>query len=222
MSKFYVWHGEGECNNDASSLFEAKSILALLVADGHRDVYITNDDTDVVYDTREINLSVKAVYKSSIRDGDKLKEALRVACMQTVEAFFKDAAEELVVAQVSSSAAKVVIEMDGGLINQTFSSVPIEIAILDEDTEGADEDDVSTVCGQEVYVRIENPEIDAHHVSNVFSQIGNLEAISDRIKIGYQLSGQQPSDVQYAIDRLMTECKDLFEKEEAAYKFLVE
>lgn len=46
----------------------------------------------------------------------------------------------------------VVIELRGGLISLVRSDRPVHVVILDEDTEGGDPENISTVNGEEVYV----------------------------------------------------------------------
>lgn len=46
----------------------------------------------------------------------------------------------------------VVMKINGGVINETLSTKPVRVIVLDEDTEGADEDRIAEVQGEEVYV----------------------------------------------------------------------
>lgn len=48
---YYVWHDEGCCDNSTHDLDEARRIKQALLADGHGDAYITDDDHNVVDDT---------------------------------------------------------------------------------------------------------------------------------------------------------------------------
>ncbi|VVE17780.1 MULTISPECIES: hypothetical protein [Pandoraea] len=48
--EYYVWHGEGECDNKTHDLREALHIRTDLIADGHKSVYITDNHDDEVDD----------------------------------------------------------------------------------------------------------------------------------------------------------------------------
>ncbi len=73
-----------------------------------------------------------------------------------------------------------VIEINGGLVNCIRSSVPMQVVLLDEDTEGGDEDSIHEVNGESVYVHnavLHNDAepgfsgVDRGFVENVLSQI---------------------------------------------------
>lgn len=51
-----------------------------------------------------------------------------------------------------TNQAIVVLHVNGGVVNRVQSNVPVRVIILDEDTDGADEDDLSEIQGDEVYV----------------------------------------------------------------------
>lgn len=42
-------------------------------------------------------------------------------------------------------AVKIVITLDGGLVNRVLSTEPVEVAIVDYDIEGADQEDLTSV-----------------------------------------------------------------------------
>lgn len=45
---YYIWHDEGCCDNREERLYEARRVQTALMADGHRDVYITDEYHNVV------------------------------------------------------------------------------------------------------------------------------------------------------------------------------
>lgn len=47
---YYVWHGEGECDNKTDDLREALHIRTDLIADGHKPVYLIDSHNDEVDD----------------------------------------------------------------------------------------------------------------------------------------------------------------------------
>ncbi len=47
---YYVWHGEGECDNKTDDLREALHIRTDLIADGHKPVYIIDSHNDEIDD----------------------------------------------------------------------------------------------------------------------------------------------------------------------------
>lgn len=67
-----------------------------------------------------------------------------------------------------SGTPRVAIDLDGGLVQQVFSTVPIEVAIVDYDTDGADPAELTEFDGDHCFPRVENAEIDAHAVSGRF------------------------------------------------------
>lgn len=48
---YYIWHDEGCCDNKEKNLDEARRVQAILVAEGHSDVYIADEDHNVVQST---------------------------------------------------------------------------------------------------------------------------------------------------------------------------
>ena len=48
---YYVWHDEGCCDNKTNDLEEARLIERELLDAGREDVYITNEDQEVVDET---------------------------------------------------------------------------------------------------------------------------------------------------------------------------
>jgi hypothetical protein len=53
---FYIWHGEGQCDNKENDLAEARRIKQELIADGHSDAYITDEDNRVIADPVKMQL----------------------------------------------------------------------------------------------------------------------------------------------------------------------
>ncbi len=76
---------------------------------------------------------------------------------------------------------RVVIEMEGGLIQNITSNVKTEILVLDADTEGGDEDKIREIANwdgskEEVYSRgIEEPEVLPEYVDFYFNQYAKEE-----------------------------------------------
>ncbi len=71
---------------------------------------------------------------------------------------------------------RIVIEMEGGLIQNITANVKAEILVLDADTEGGDEDKIREIANwdgskEEIYSRgIEEPEILRQYVDFYFNQ----------------------------------------------------
>ena len=83
-----------------------------------------------------------------------------------------------------SSMPTIVIEMNGGSIKYVRSSMPVRVVMLDEDTEGGDEDHIHKINGEKVFlsdyvlshdnrVLDGNDGIDADYVEDVIAQIDN-------------------------------------------------
>lgn len=68
---------------------------------------------------------------------------------------------------------KVVIEMQGGLIQQVISNEPVEVIILDRDDANPGEDQVSTVLNGDAYVMVHTAEIDKELVQTVSKEINS-------------------------------------------------
>ncbi len=71
---------------------------------------------------------------------------------------------------------RIVIEMEGGLIQDITANVKTEVLVLDGDTEGGDEDKIREIANwdrskEEVYSNgIEEPEVLAEYVDFYFNQ----------------------------------------------------
>lgn len=48
---FYVWHDDGLCDDKTEDIEDARRIEKELLDDGHKDVYITDDDNNVIDET---------------------------------------------------------------------------------------------------------------------------------------------------------------------------
>lgn len=69
----------------------------------------------------------------------------------------------------------VIVNMDGGLIQDMSASQPVRLIVLDADTEGTT-DDLSNIDGEEVIVVDHNPvQIDADYVLAVVGQVASAE-----------------------------------------------
>lgn len=54
--------------------------------------------------------------------------------------------------QPEASLPVIVIQINGGLVNAVLATQPVRVVILDEDTEGGEDERIATVDGQDVYV----------------------------------------------------------------------
>jgi hypothetical protein len=69
---------------------------------------------------------------------------------------------------------KMVVFIDGGLVEQVISNWPVEMVVVDYDIECLDEDEIIKVMGEEMYVyrSIEGAEVNTDMVRQVFKDIG--------------------------------------------------
>ena len=80
-----------------------------------------------------------------------------------------------------SPSPRIVIQMEGGLIQNITANVKAEVLILDADTEGGDEDAIREVTKwdgskEEVYSRgIDEPEVIPEYVDFYFNQFAQEE-----------------------------------------------
>jgi len=70
-------------------------------------------------------------------------------------------------AAVTSASPVVVVEMEGGVIQDTTANSPVRVIVLDRDTDEADLDGVIEFQGHEVYVNDIEPELDEAFVDEV-------------------------------------------------------
>lgn len=76
----------------------------------------------------------------------------------------------------SMQCPNVVMEINGGVINEVRSDRPVSLIVLDEDIEGADQDGIVRVNGSDWYLRrisVDQPEAALHH-SYVSAVLGEL------------------------------------------------
>jgi hypothetical protein len=68
---------------------------------------------------------------------------------------------------------RLVVFIEGGLVSQVLSSEHIEVVIVDNDLEGLDNDEISIVLGDEVYIYpcLKASEVNAVAVQKVFSNV---------------------------------------------------
>ncbi len=88
----------------------------------------------------------------------------------------REAREALRKAIEESLSPRIVIEMEGGLIQEITANMKTEVLVLDADTEGGDEDRIREIANwdgsrEEVYSRgIEEPEVLPEYVDFYFNQ----------------------------------------------------
>lgn len=75
-----------------------------------------------------------------------------------------------------ASAATVVIEMDDGLINVIRADQATRVITLDSDLEGADEDYIDEIDGNEVYWCDHFVQVEPERVRSIANEIDALEA----------------------------------------------
>lgn len=66
---------------------------------------------------------------------------------------------------------KVVIEMQGGIVQQVISNEAVEIIILDRDDANPGEDQVATVLDNDAYVMVHTAEVDKEVIQTVLEEI---------------------------------------------------
>jgi len=88
----------------------------------------------------------------------------------------QEAREALRKAIQETPSPRIVIEMEGGLIQNMTANVKLEVLVLDADTEGGDEDAIREITNwdgsiEEVYSRgIDEPEVLPEYVDFYFDQ----------------------------------------------------
>jgi len=93
----------------------------------------------------------------------------------------REAREALRKAIEESPSQRIVIEMEGGLIQNITANVKAEILVLDADTEGGDEDRIKEIANwdgskEEVYSSgIDEPEVLPEYVDFYFNQFRQEE-----------------------------------------------
>jgi hypothetical protein len=93
----------------------------------------------------------------------------------------REAREALRKAIQETPSPRIVIEMEGGLIQEITANVNMEVLVLDADTEGGDEDRIREIANwdgskEEVYSRgIEESEVLPEYVDFYFNQFRQEE-----------------------------------------------
>ena len=171
MANFYIWHGAGQCDNSTNdSLDDAKSIMKSLIDDGHDDVYITNEDDEVVFAADVSSWRVRVAHSSKGGDAQAIKTRLQAACQDAIENELKLLQEELILSQCSEQPTRLVLEVEGGLFNVMSATDPVDILILDGDTEGGDEENIKEINGAEFYTSRASADVDKAYVNSSFKQ----------------------------------------------------
>jgi hypothetical protein len=69
--------------------------------------------------------------------------------------------------------ARLVVFVEGGLVTQVLSNEPIEVVVVDNDSEGLADDELSIVMGKEAFVdtSIKTAEVNADVVQHVFRDV---------------------------------------------------
>ena len=67
----------------------------------------------------------------------------------------------------------MVVFVDGRLVTQVLSNESIEVVVVDNDSEGLDDDEASIVMGKETFVdiSIKNAEVNSAVVQQVFKDV---------------------------------------------------
>lgn len=68
---------------------------------------------------------------------------------------------------------RLIVFMDGGRVDHLVSDHPLEVVIIDLDTEGLEEDEISNVFGDEVYAvdNSEHVELNRQLIEDYFQEI---------------------------------------------------
>ncbi len=73
---------------------------------------------------------------------------------------------------------KLVIIVDGGIVQDVYTDQPAEVVIVDRDTEGCDIEDLRTVQGEDAYIYtgIKDATIDPERVSTIMREVNHPTA----------------------------------------------
>lgn len=102
----------------------------------------------------------------------------------TLEPLSASEIDDLCVAVNAFTVPVVVLETEGGVIYRATSTMPVRVVVLDEDTEGADPENLREVNGSEVYlieqilntpVVISGDGVDQEYVSQILDQLAAQE-----------------------------------------------
>lgn len=97
----------------------------------------------------------------------------------------------------------VVLEINGGVINCVRSDAPVRVVLLDEDTEGGDQDRIADINGSEVYVHdyLLTAEaepgmfgIDPAFVNDTMAQVDDVFGDEDCVMLAAVLTDTDPDD----------------------------
>ena len=102
----------------------------------------------------------------------------------TLEPLSASEIDDLCVAMNAFTVPVVVLETEGGAIHCASSNMPVRVVVLDEDTEGADSENLRQVNGSEVYLidrmldmpaSISGEGVDEKYVSQILDQLAAQE-----------------------------------------------
>ncbi len=71
--------------------------------------------------------------------------------------------------------SKIVVLVQGGLVQKVYADNPVEVVIVDQNVEGAADDEVVRVFGEESAVRFDMPEVDPAKVAEAFVAAGSFD-----------------------------------------------
>lgn len=77
---------------------------------------------------------------------------------------------------------RLVIHMEGGLIQDLQADQPLNILVVDRDTEGVDEDELMEIAGEDAYASdrsVSKNEVDVEHVDQVFEEFHEQMPLDD-------------------------------------------
>ena len=77
---------------------------------------------------------------------------------------------------------RLVIHMEGGLIQDLEADQPLNILVVDRDTEGVDEDELMEITGEDAYASdrsVSKNEVDVEHVDQVFEEFHEQMPVDD-------------------------------------------
>ncbi len=127
-------------------------------------VYVSSEQVSTtVHDSRRIALEyVASDHKLDIPEG--LDDDALEAWLDTNASSSFHVEEHLI------DVPPVVVTVDAGCVNQVAASFPLDVLVIDKDTDYAEEDDIITLPdGSTATHEWESAEIDAEYVANVIS-----------------------------------------------------
>jgi len=118
-----------------------------------RGLVLVQSPLSVLREASKANMELPLTEKVSGFATEKVIGRLAIRGVMSCIEFALDQKIKCLRAQLGSPEKPVVVlKINGGVINETLSSRPVRVLVLDEDTEGADEDRIAEVQGEEVYV----------------------------------------------------------------------